>query len=49
MKQVGSFTDFSYDWAARNAIDVGQYFGYCLAALSNRLVFGFDLNFLVNP
>ena len=35
-ESLASFTGvFSYDWAARNSIDIGHYLGYCLAALSN--------------
>ena len=31
--QFGGLDDFMYDEAARNAIDLGEYFGYCLSDL----------------
>jgi len=34
--QAGGWDNYVYDAAARNSIDVGEYFGACLAAMSNQ-------------
>ena len=38
--QFNDWDSFAYDSAARNAIDIGEYLGHCLAALTDRLGVG---------
>ena len=34
--QFDSWNNYAYDYAARNAIDVGEFLGLCLAELKKR-------------
>ena len=34
--QFDDWDNYAYDYSARNAIDVGEFLGLCLAELSNR-------------
>ena len=37
--QFDSWNNYAYDYAARNAIDIGEFIGLCLAELKKRCVY----------